>query len=141
MVENGKDFFKIFLLLASPNFPTGETGAGKSTLINLVVGCQILPTDIINGTKTICELRHSETERKAIFHYCDGRKSAMLVCRTEQEASRFLAELTNHVTMVDQQTEESPYEKIEIYWPLPILGVSHVTGKLDYSNPAKHSTT
>ncbi|XP_025106722.1 uncharacterized protein LOC112571715 isoform X1 [Pomacea canaliculata] len=100
----------------------GETGAGKSTLINLVVGCQILPTDIINGTKTICELRHSETERKAIFHYCDGRKSSMLVCRTEQEVSRFLAELTNHVTMVDQQTDESPYEKIEIYWPLPILG-------------------
>ncbi|KAK7481782.1 hypothetical protein BaRGS_00026929 [Batillaria attramentaria] len=100
----------------------GETGSGKSSLVNLVAGCQILPTDLIQGTKTICELRHSET-RKFVAHPWDQKHGVLArECKQESDVERFLKELKHHVTYADMQTDESPYEKIEIYWPLPILG-------------------
>nr|KAG5695653.1 hypothetical protein BaRGS_029143 [Batillaria attramentaria] len=105
---------------------TGETGSGKSSLVNLVAGCQILPTDLIQGTKTICELRHSET-RKFVAHPWDQKHGVLArECKQESDVERFLKELKHHVTYADMQTDESPYEKIEIYWPLPILGLGQL---------------
>ena len=103
--------------------PPGEKGAGKSSLVNLVAGCKILPTDLLHGTKTICELRHSET-RKFVLHSWDARVEPVVTqCRHDNESRPFLQELTRHVTYTDKETQESPYSKIEIFWPLPILGV------------------
>ncbi|KAK7481813.1 hypothetical protein BaRGS_00026960, partial [Batillaria attramentaria] len=100
----------------------GETGAGKSSLVNLVAGCQILPTDLILGTKTICELRHSETRKFMAYPWSRNHGVLVKECRHGDDVQRFLKELHYHVTYSDIQTDESPYEKIEIFWPLPILG-------------------
>nr|KAG5695658.1 hypothetical protein BaRGS_029148 [Batillaria attramentaria] len=104
----------------------GETGAGKSSLVNLVAGCQILPTDLILGTKTICELRHSETRKFMAYPWSRNHGVLVKECRHGDDVQRFLKELHYHVTYSDIQTDESPYEKIEIFWPLPILGLGQL---------------
>ncbi|XP_076448681.1 uncharacterized protein LOC143285302 [Babylonia areolata] len=100
----------------------GEKGSGKSSLVNLLAGCKILPCDLLHGTKTICELRHSDS-RKFVLHYWDPAQPPVVKeCRHGNESAAFLKELTHVVTCVDQDTKKSPFERIEIYWPLPILG-------------------
>ena len=102
---------------------TGERGAGKSTLVNLLAGCKILPTDMLYGTRTICELRHSKT-RKFILHSWDTLVAPVVKeCHADDDSGQFLNELTSHVTCVDGETDQSPYEMIEIYWPMPVFGV------------------
>lgn len=92
-------------------------------MVNLIAGCKILPADMVHGTKTICELRHSES-KKFVLHSWDSKIAPVVKeYRNESESRQFLQELTYHVTCAEKQTQKSPYEKIEIFWPLPILGV------------------
>ena len=47
----------------------GEVGAGKSSLINLLLGTDLLPTHQLRCTNTICEIRSNRGGRKeAIAH-------------------------------------------------------------------------
>lgn len=39
----------------------GETSSGKSTLINVLLGEEILPINVTASTTKVCRLRHSET--------------------------------------------------------------------------------
>lgn len=52
---------------------TGETGAGKSSLINLLLGMtetELLPTSQLGCTATICELRtNQQGKRQALGFY------------------------------------------------------------------------
>lgn len=41
-------------------FPLGETSAGKSTIINLILGEDILPTGIKASTSRVCRVKYSE---------------------------------------------------------------------------------
>ena len=78
---------------------------------------------MLYGTRTICELRHSET-RKFVLHGLNTSGAPVVkVCHADKMIDRFLSELAHHVTCVDSVTEQSPYEKIEIYWPVPVAGV------------------
>lgn len=106
-------------------FYLGETGAGKSSFINLLLGTSILPTSNLPCTATVCELRTSP----------DGRKSAVLKYKNIEDRKRRqpprvldlhnaaeLRELADCIENVDD-LGESPFERIEIYWPFPILQV------------------
>ena len=43
---------------------SGETGAGKSSFINLLLGEEILPVDhALSTTSCICEIHHSEHKK------------------------------------------------------------------------------
>ena len=42
----------------------GEVKAGKSTLLNAIVGKKIAPTDVLEATAAISELYYSEEERR-----------------------------------------------------------------------------
>ena len=43
---------------------SGEIGAGKSSLINLLLGTDLLPTHQVGCTNTVCEIRKSSSGRK-----------------------------------------------------------------------------
>lgn len=100
----------------------GEKGSGKSSIINLIAGCKILPTDMVRGTRTICELRHSDVKRFVLYDWDQSVQPVVKECRQDKDTPHFLQELTYHVTCVHPQTQKSPHEKIDIFWPLPILG-------------------
>ncbi|KAH3734049.1 hypothetical protein DPMN_040488 [Dreissena polymorpha] len=51
-IENLKNY-------RSPILVLGETGAGKTSFINLLLGERLLPTSMLSNTHTICELSYS----------------------------------------------------------------------------------
>ncbi|XP_062584797.1 uncharacterized protein LOC134246446 [Saccostrea cucullata] len=101
----------------------GETGAGKSSFINLLLETNILPTSQLACTSTFCELHKSRDNRKtATFYYktIEGirEQSPRKVDISSKEG---LKELQDGITKVDEVLEESPYEKIIIQYPFPLL--------------------
>ncbi|XP_046544486.1 dual serine/threonine and tyrosine protein kinase-like [Haliotis rubra] len=98
----------------------GDTGAGKSTLINLLVGQRILPTNALQCTATVCELRKS-TMRAIVLHHRDGTQKTTLECPDDSQVPGFTDSLAKHVTETDPNTDDSPYTKVEIHWPFHLM--------------------
>jgi len=93
--------------------------------VNLLLGTEILPTSNLRCTSTICEIRNSSDGKKhaVLYHKSDEsrRKKKPEVVNLEDEKG--LETLSKHLTLFDEETEESPYSRIEVYWPVPILAV------------------
>ena len=53
--SRGALFYLVWFLFV---FPTGETSAGKSSLINLLLNEEALPTYVLQNTLTICEISY-----------------------------------------------------------------------------------
>src|SRR5450755_369443 len=68
----------------------GEFKRGKSTLINALLGRDVLPTGVVPLTSMVTVIRHGPRER-LIVHYRDGRETEHPV----SELSRFATEHGN----------------------------------------------
>lgn len=101
----------------------GDTGAGKSSFINLLLDIDILPVHAIETTQTICELRKSKNEEKeAVFHYKSGfRREGLAKNIINLDCAENIEELKTKIKERDQY--ESPFERIEIYMPFKMLQV------------------
>ena len=97
----------------------GETSAGKSSLINLILGEEVLPSNFLPTTSAICELKYGK-ERQIVLHY----KEADSTKEKRQETFGFVdpAELQKYVGGAKQK-KCSDYEKIEIFLPHQLLEV------------------
>ena len=62
----GRTFFSLVLFLFI--FLTGETSAGKSSLINLLLNEKVLPTSVLQNTLTICEISYG-LRKEAKIHF------------------------------------------------------------------------
>ena len=81
----------------------------------------ILPTQQLACTATICEIRHSRNDEKEAVLY---KKDDQGICRldlVEDEKDDF-KKLKYHIQELDEE-DDSPFEKIEIFWPSEILKV------------------
>ncbi|KAM7448138.1 hypothetical protein ABFA07_003866 [Porites harrisoni] len=54
----------------------GETSAGKSSLINLLLNEQVLPTSVLQNTLTICEISYG-AKREAVIHFGNREKTSL----------------------------------------------------------------
>ncbi|XP_019616595.1 PREDICTED: uncharacterized protein LOC109464099 [Branchiostoma belcheri] len=107
-----------------PILVAGETSAGKSTLLNVLLGEPLLPTSVLSTTSIICELKHGRPQR-AVFH----RKGHGPATRSRQETvlldgstEENMKKLSDKVHLKGEERETAPdYEKVEIYWPLALL--------------------
>lgn len=105
-------------------FFEGEHGAGKSSLINLLLEVDILPVHEYGSTKTFCELQKS----------ANGEKRALCFYKTcpSTTSDPDIIELNNAYGIEDlkkriiekNKNEKSPYERIEIFMPFKVLEVS-----------------
>lgn len=103
---------------------TGETSSGKSRLVNLILGEEILPYSILSSTSIICELKFGK-EREIKVHFKDeDRKAQTIVLEqtTGSSGQSYLHQISSFVH-VDAHREESVFKKIELFWPHKLLEV------------------
>ena len=110
-------------------FIPGETSSGKSTLLNLILGEQLLPYSVLSTTSTICELRYGDTP-KLVVHFKDkgsGDTSWTVLLEKPTEASKqsYLKQISQFVHRKTNREKGSDYEKIELFWPHDLLKVRH----------------
>ncbi|XP_062575016.1 dynamin-like protein 2, partial [Saccostrea cucullata] len=90
----------------------GETGSGKSTIINLILGEDILPSHIKATTTRVCRIRYSE-KRKVSTLDKDGKVLTMSEFKDEEDMSEMLEDIAN--------TYDHRIEYIDICFPVPLL--------------------
>ena len=108
----------------------GEASAGKSSLINLILGERLLPSSSLSTTSTLCELKYGE-ERKIVAHFKDtdsktGLTSTMfLESPTESSGKSYLQQISPFVQVKGaDRGKGSIYKRVEIFWPHQLLKVS-----------------
>ena len=109
----------------------GETCSGKSSLVNLILGEELLPYSVLSTTSTICELKYGE-ERKLVAHFKDKdpetgevTKTIILEKPTGSPEHSYLQQIAPYVHMKSAaDRERGPiFKKIELFWPHSLLQV------------------
>lgn len=85
----------------------GEFKRGKSSLVNAIIGSEVLPTDILPMTATITRVTYGN-QRKILIQYKDGH--------TEEQT---VEQLLDYATKYDAQKEKiaSSIREIVVYYP------------------------
>ena len=86
----------------------------------------ILPTSQLPCTATFCELRKSKENKKyAEFHFKhpDDKTQPSDPVYIDIGTPKGMEELAKRMRDIDDDKEESPYDRVEIYYPFPILEV------------------
>ena len=102
----------------------GETSSGKSSLVNLMLGKEILPSFSNGTTSTICELKHGE-KPKLVAHFKDKDPETGERTRTvllEEPTGSFQK---SYLEQISPYVDKRGYnlKKVELFWPHPFLKV------------------
>ncbi len=115
-----EDFFVVVM---------GNFSAGKSTMINALIGNKVLPSYPMPTTAVMTELRYGE-EKKIIMYpkkgqNIDGHGDKPFIVPATEEAIEQYITIDNdagiNVKPEDSVEIASKFEKMELYWPLEML--------------------
>ncbi|WAR24636.1 hypothetical protein MAR_038305 [Mya arenaria] len=98
------------------------TSAGKSSLLNLLLGMDILQYSLLSSTSTICLLRNiRSTDRRRFVVY--PKSGGPGECHNVEEGreKEALERLTRAVSE-DRNSPGDNWSHVEIYWSIPLLG-------------------
>ena len=104
----------------------GETSAGKSSVINLILGEDLLPSAHLSTTSTICELKYGETPmicvhfKDEMAHTRDPEKYEL----SPQPEESYKDQIAKFAYSRNDR-DMTPYKKIELFWPHPLLKVKN----------------
>lgn len=110
------DNFKVFVM--------GEFKRGKSTFINAMLGQEVLPAYATPTTAIINEVKWGEQPRALLYKIASsngsgGRVMQIPVNQLEDYVVIQVNE-SNAVSDDGRPVYESPYEKVELFWPLEL---------------------
>jgi GTP-binding protein EngB required for normal cell division len=88
----------------------GEFKRGKSSVINALLGAEVLPTAVVPLTSVVTVLQHAETP-SATVTYADGRREAIL-----------LGTLADYVTERENPRNRKHVQEVEVAYPAEWLG-------------------
>ena len=116
-------------ILHSLLYNSGESSAGKSTFLNLILGEEVLPSSVLSTTCTICELKYAK-ERCLVAHFkTKDPKTGLLTKRIKLKKPEncgnksYLDQITPYVHLESNRESGSEYKKVEIFWPHELLQV------------------
>lgn len=93
----------------------GETSAGKSSLLNLLMGEHILPREVLSSTSCICQIFNSEQKKAVVVD--ESNRTIEINDVTRESLSKYLC--------VDRSNRKlQGYKSVDIYWPVPMLKVT-----------------
>ena len=108
---------------------TGETSAGKSTLINKILGKQIFRGQIQESTATVCKIRNFD-KVKVVVENASGKSSVALTMDdlNSTEARKKLKDTLEKLTDMTVCQESKQHKSVDIGLPIPFLKVISVLG-------------
>ncbi|XP_070564254.1 uncharacterized protein [Ptychodera flava] len=121
-VENYEEKIKEYISQLSKNecpiLVAGETSSGKSSLLNLILGANILPVSLLSSTSAICELKYGERKRARV-HRLDGSTEDIEDLGDDEQ--QCLEKLEKYIHKKEDREKGSLYSKVEIFWPFSLL--------------------
>ena len=97
----------------------GEFKRGKSTLVNSLLGRDVLPARVAPCTAIITEVRYAE-EPRAVLHYHDRSKEPVVVGVDELRKYVVIDESDDGDDNASDQISQSPYSLMELHYPLAL---------------------
>ncbi|KAL3873887.1 hypothetical protein ACJMK2_036966 [Sinanodonta woodiana] len=94
----------------------GETSAGRSTILNLLLGEKILPSALLHTTACICRL-HNSSDRKISYIDKDDNKIVQLTSDDSIEIEQTLLTIFGS----GKHNITKSLRVVDIYWPIPLL--------------------
>lgn len=95
----------------------GQFSAGKSTFINALLGEKILPAKAMPATAIITEIKYDDKKRVVIYPKKGKWQNG------DEPFEIEIGEIRNYclIKNMDGNVIESPFEKMEVFWPLQLL--------------------
>lgn len=102
-------------LLQKKNCPivvTGDTSAGKSSLVNLLIAKDLLPCEVLSTSTAITKLFNSKEKKAKVTE--ENGKQIQINNPTLETLNQYIA---------GDQSEQNPkrYKSVDISWPVPLL--------------------
>ncbi len=101
----------------------GENTADKSYVINALLGEELLPCYLDTETAMVCQIAYDKDNWSHI-HYWDGTMDPILL--RGADGGGFGEELGRFIQATDQEMEDWPYKKAEVFTQSPVIKVCHL---------------
>ena len=104
---------------------SGETGTGKSSFINVLLGEDYLPTSLLPNTHVISEIRSSRDQSAyaIVFPTDEKENKPKKIELLGDDKETFKQELATYIQDTDAKTGKQIYNSAQIYLPCDILDV------------------
>lgn len=95
----------------------GDTSAGKSSLVNLLIEKDLLPCEVLSTSTAITKLFNSKEKKAKVTD--ENGKQIQINNPTMETLNQYIAR-----DLSEQNTKR--YKSVDISWPVPLLKVNRV---------------
>ena len=110
------------MLTFALDFISGETSAGKSSMLNLILGEELLPFSVLSTTSTICELKYGKKRIIKVHYKQEGKDPET---KELDDSTSYLEQISTFVHVKSASLREKAlYKKVGLFWPHSLLKVT-----------------